>query len=65
MAKKVKKIPTGKVNQTKVNKMVLDILEDIVGRASIYNYALALKVENLNAYVYFGKTLKQLSKEIK
>jgi hypothetical protein len=59
------KIQKDKVNQDEVNKMVLDILEDIVGLSGVYCLDLAKKVENLNAYVYFGKTMDQISKEMK
>jgi hypothetical protein len=52
-----------KVNQNKVNLMVLDILEDMVGKSSIYDFPLAQKVADLNTYLYFGKTAKQMVKE--
>ena len=54
-----------KSNQDKINSMVLDILEDIIGLAPIWNMELAQKVADLNTYIYFGKTLKQIGKEIK
>jgi len=52
-----------KVNQDKINLMVLDILEDIIGLSSVWNSELSQKVANLNTYIYFGKTLKEIEKE--
>jgi len=52
------------LSQSKINAMVLDILEDIAGQSGVYSYDLGVKVSNLNTYLYFGKTLKEISQEI-
>ena len=48
-----------KSNQRKVNKMILDILADIVGKYPTYTFDLGQKVGNLNNYIYFDIPLKQ------
>ena len=54
-----------KISQSKINSMVLDILEDIVGKASVHDYDVATKVAKLSTYMHFGKTIEQMEKELK
>jgi hypothetical protein len=51
------------INQNKVNMMVLDILEDIIEKSTVYDFELGQKTIDLNTYLYFGKTAEQMVKE--